>query len=203
MNGVEALIGIRMQNTGCRNPPIQQWVESISTEVRALAATDLNAPPQSAYALPENAQLARVTGHRMVLVVTLHNLPKPHADLTHTMVLPVSHTAQSLGHSFPALCRARVGLYDVLLSLRPSLPDLRRGLPLLVRPVQRYYGTVRLLLNVHVRILVYAFADRLAGSRACCFSACAGSNDYAGPNRHSRLSRPPYCLPPLVMESAS
>jgi hypothetical protein len=40
MNGVEALIGIRMQNTGCRNPPIQQWVEAIPTHLRALTATD-------------------------------------------------------------------------------------------------------------------------------------------------------------------
>src|SRR5262245_43765407 len=45
------------------------------------------------------------------------------------------HTAQSLGHSFPALCRARVGLCDVLLGPRPSLPDLRRGFLLFVRPV--------------------------------------------------------------------
>src|ERR1035437_6030546 len=27
-------------------------------------------------------------------------------------------------------------------------------------------------------------------------SACAGSNDYAGPDNHSRLTRPPCCLPP-------
>jgi Putative transposase len=40
MNGVEALIGIRMQNTGCRNPPIQQWVEAIPPHLRALTATD-------------------------------------------------------------------------------------------------------------------------------------------------------------------
>jgi hypothetical protein len=35
------------------------------------------------------------------------------------------HTVQSLGHAFPALCRAHVRLNDVLLSLRPSLPGLR------------------------------------------------------------------------------
>src|SRR5262249_17853356 len=46
-----------------------------------------------------------------------------------TFLLPClrcfSHTAQSLGHSFPALCRTRVGLNDVLLGPRPSLPNLR------------------------------------------------------------------------------
>jgi len=30
------------------------------------------------------------------------------------------HTGQSLGHTFPALCRVQVGLNDVVLSLRPS-----------------------------------------------------------------------------------
>jgi hypothetical protein len=40
MNGVKALVGIGMQNTGLRNPPIQQWVETIPSHLRALAATD-------------------------------------------------------------------------------------------------------------------------------------------------------------------
>src|SRR5215469_12640919 len=35
----------------------------------------------------------------------------------------ISHTIQSLEHSFPALCRARVGLNDVLLGRRPFLPN--------------------------------------------------------------------------------
>src|SRR3954464_2443019 len=61
------------------------------------------------------------------------------------------HTAQSLGHSFPALCRARVGSNDVLLGPRPSLPNLRERLPFVVRLVHRYYGVVRLLPSVHVR----------------------------------------------------
>src|ERR1700691_4522507 len=37
-----------------------------------------------------------------------------------------SHTAQSLGHSFPALCRVGVGQNDVLLGPHPFLPRLRR-----------------------------------------------------------------------------
>ena len=40
-----------------------------------------------------------------------------------------SHTAQSLGHSFPALGQTRVGLSDVLLGPHPSLPGLRGGFP--------------------------------------------------------------------------
>src|SRR3954452_4103573 len=65
------------------------------------------------------------------------------------------HTAQPLGRAFPALCRGHVRSIDVLLSLRPSLPRLRTGLHLFVRPVQQYYGAVRLLLSAHVRRSVY------------------------------------------------
>ena len=47
-----------------------------------------------------------------------------------SFLLPFScclpHSAPSLGHSFPALCRARVGLTDVFLGPRPFLPNLRQ-----------------------------------------------------------------------------
>ena len=101
--------------------------------------------------------------------------------------LLLAHTAPSLGHSFPALCRARVGLSDVLLGPRPSLPCLRRRLILFVRQVHRYYGAVRLLRSMPVRCTAYSLfgpvsilvkiekIQRSPGSRACCFSACAGS----------------------------
>src|ERR1700733_8922284 len=63
----------------------------------------------------------------------------------------LTHTAQSLGHPFPALCRVSVGLNDVLLGPRPYLPYLRRGLSLFVRQVHRYYGAVQLLWSVPAR----------------------------------------------------
>ena len=34
MNGVEALIGIGMQNTRLRNPPVEHWVETIPAYLR-------------------------------------------------------------------------------------------------------------------------------------------------------------------------
>src|SRR5207244_6827362 len=40
MNGVEALVGIRMQNTWVRTPPVEQWVETVPSHLRALAATN-------------------------------------------------------------------------------------------------------------------------------------------------------------------
>src|ERR1700674_4788315 len=79
-----------------------------------------------------------------------------------------SRTAQSLGHSFPALCRARVGPNDVLLGPRPSLPNLRRRLPFFVRLVHWYCGAVRLLHSVHVRrsaLRLLGPASALTGSR--------------------------------------
>src|SRR6185312_505145 len=66
-----------------------------------------------------------------------------------------THTAQSLGHAFPALCRGHVRSNDVLLNLCPSLRNLRQGLRLFVRLPHRYYGTVRLLPYVRVRRSVF------------------------------------------------
>ena len=40
MNGVEALVGIGMQDMGVWNPPAEQWVETIPSHLRALTATD-------------------------------------------------------------------------------------------------------------------------------------------------------------------
>src|SRR6266487_2175568 len=40
MNGVEALVGIRMQNTWVRNPPVEQWVETVPSHLCALTATN-------------------------------------------------------------------------------------------------------------------------------------------------------------------
>jgi hypothetical protein len=84
MKWLEALVGIGMQNVWVRNPRVEQWVETLPAHLRALTATDENAPPQSAYATPEDAQLTGVSGQRMVLVVALHDLPEPCADLTRT-----------------------------------------------------------------------------------------------------------------------
>jgi hypothetical protein len=39
-DAVQALIGIRMQNAGDRNPPIQQWVEAIHDSARVFEGAD-------------------------------------------------------------------------------------------------------------------------------------------------------------------
>jgi hypothetical protein len=40
MSGVEALTRIGMQDAGFRNPPVQQWDQTIPSHLRALTATD-------------------------------------------------------------------------------------------------------------------------------------------------------------------
>src|SRR6266403_238843 len=97
-----------------------------------------------------------------------------------------SHTAQSLGHSFPALCRVSVGLNDVLLGPHPFLPRLRRRSllcssgssivwcsptpPERARPPSGFAPSRTGLVPFRAEAL-----QRSPGSRACCFSACAGS----------------------------
>src|SRR5271169_1380694 len=96
------------------------------------------------------------------------------------------HTVQSLGHALPTLCRVHVRLNDVLLRLCPFLPNLRGRFPSLVRLVHRVVRhsptsparacppcglwPSRTGLDPQTKA-----CWRSPGSRACCFSACAGS----------------------------
>jgi hypothetical protein len=68
-----------------------------------------------------------------------------------------AHTLQPAWPAFPARCPARVRLLRVLLSLRPSLHNLRRRLLAFVRLLCRYYAAVRLLAAVHEGLV----ADRV------------------------------------------
>jgi hypothetical protein len=88
MGGGEACIGVGVQNAGLRNPPLQQWGETIPFHLRALTAADENASPRPAYTTAEDAQLGRVSRDGVVLVVTQHNLAKPCTDVGHAMMLP-------------------------------------------------------------------------------------------------------------------
>jgi len=117
-----------------------------------------------------------------------------------------SHTNQPMGHAVLALCRVHVRRNDVLLRLCPSLPNLRRRLPLLVRLVHRYYGTVRLLQHVHVRRAALSLrgpalivSPRRAGDLPVLvhvvLSACAGSPTTQDRTATREITRLPCCLP--------
>ena len=64
-----------------------------------------------------------------------------------------------LGHAFPALRPARAFASRIPLGRGPSLRELRGGSRPFVRPLRRYYGPVRLLHPVHLR-LRFSFPSR-------------------------------------------
>src|SRR6266851_5659652 len=97
----------------------------------------------------------------------------------------LAHTVQPAWPAFPARCPVLVRLFRVLLGQRPSLHNLRRRSPALVRLLRRYYAAVRLPPAVHVgliahRVLPPAHGVALwattgsPGSRTRSFSACLG-----------------------------
>ena len=128
--------------------------------------------------------------------------------LNRSCLLPAPSDARRLtpagGHTCSALCRMRVRLGVVLLGLRPSLRWLRGSLSFSVRQLHRYYGAVRLLQNVHVRImdlspsrtgLLAQTLWRSPGSRAHCFLTCLDSSTTPSPAATRDLTQLAGCLP--------
>src|SRR5271156_3331785 len=92
----------------------------------------------------------------------------------------------------------RVRLGVVLLGLRPSLRWLRGSLTFVVRQLHRYYGAVRLLQNVRVRMmdlspsrtgLLAQTLWRSPGSRAHCLLTCLDSSTTPSPAATRDLTR--------------
>jgi hypothetical protein len=90
MSGVKAGVGIRVQNSGWWDPPVEDRSELLPLLPRALTATNQYVVPQSIYASFEEAQLIDVAGNGMVLVVAGDNTPKPYTDLTGAIMLTAS-----------------------------------------------------------------------------------------------------------------
>src|SRR6202046_3504835 len=88
MSGVEAGVGIGMQDSGYGYPPVEDRSQRLPLLLCALAATNQNVSPEPIYALSEGAQLTDIPGNSMVLVVASDHLPKPCANLTDTIMLP-------------------------------------------------------------------------------------------------------------------
>src|ERR1700740_705673 len=92
----------------------------------------------------------------------------------------------------------RVWLGVVLLGLRPSLPWLPGSLIFSVRRLHRDYGAVRILQNVHARIMDLSPSRtgllaqtfwRPPGSRAHCLLTCLDSSTAPGPAATRNLTR--------------
>ena len=76
-----------MQNARWWYPPVEDRSELLPLLPPALTATYQYVTPQSIDASLEDAQLIDVAGDSMVLVVAGDNTPKPHTDLTGTIML--------------------------------------------------------------------------------------------------------------------
>src|SRR6476661_8162609 len=70
MSSVEACLGIGVQNAGWRNPPVQDWGKTFPPHLCALTPADQNTRPEPAHAKFEDAQLGRVPGNSVILVIT-------------------------------------------------------------------------------------------------------------------------------------
>jgi len=68
-----------VQDFRARYPPVEQRSESLPPVVCTLTAAYECLIPQPVDALPEGAQLPGISGHRVVLVVAVDDLPKSHA----------------------------------------------------------------------------------------------------------------------------
>jgi hypothetical protein len=77
-----------MKDTGRGIPSLQEWGKSLPPHLGLLTATDQNAPPQPIDTPLKDAQLSRVAGHSVVLVVAQHNFPEPCTDLGRALMLP-------------------------------------------------------------------------------------------------------------------
>ena len=81
MSGVEACIGVRMQDSRVWDPSFEDGNKLLPPFAGALTAAGQNASPQSVDASSEGAQLTDVSGNGVLLVVAVDDLPKPCTDV--------------------------------------------------------------------------------------------------------------------------
>ena len=145
-------------------------------------------------AAPSRAVIVSVTVGTVIANRPLYRSVR--AELPHTApTLDEWRRKRTLGKG----CRVRGrGIHRSKVGLRPSLRWLRGSLTFSVRQLHRYYGAVRILQNVHARImgLSPSRTGLLAqtfwrSSRFSCtlFADVPGLFDYAGPSRDSHLTR--------------
>ena len=77
-----------MQDFRARYPSFEQRSESLPPFASPLTPACEDVIPQPVDALPEGAQLSKVSGHCVVLVITVDDLPKPCTDLARASMHP-------------------------------------------------------------------------------------------------------------------
>ena len=79
-----------MQDSGVWDPPFEDRSELLPLPSSALAATSQYSSPQSIDAPSEGTQLMDISGHCVVLVVAVDDLPKPCTDFAWAGMHPAS-----------------------------------------------------------------------------------------------------------------
>jgi len=109
------------------------------------------------------AAVASRPPHRSRRALLTHRAPPsgrtPAARGLKTACAP-AHSRQSDRRGNSAQCPNHGRLSAVPLGCGPSLHDLRRKLPSIVRSLPRYYDLIRLLIRVHARRTAIAFPSR-------------------------------------------
>src|ERR1035437_3840428 len=78
--GVKTGAGVRMQDSGERNPAIEEPVQVAPVDFAALAPANQRVPPQKAQPMPEQTQRWTISRNRKVLVVARHHTLQPLPD---------------------------------------------------------------------------------------------------------------------------
>jgi hypothetical protein len=90
MSGVEANLRIWVQDFRARYPSFEEGMKSLPPFASPLSPACEDLIPQPVNALPEGAQLSKVSGHCVVLVVAVNDLPKPCTDLAGAIMHPAA-----------------------------------------------------------------------------------------------------------------
>src|SRR6516164_4272193 len=90
MGGVEAGLRARVQDCRAWYPPFEQRSERLPPFAGTLTPACEYLIPQPVDALPEGAQLSGISGHCVVLVVAVNDLPKPSTNLAWASMHPAA-----------------------------------------------------------------------------------------------------------------
>src|SRR6185437_3202694 len=212
-------IDLRYPDSPHRQRPVRSAVNPVVQIDKSFLQTGLILLPSHSVHSRCSFSLERVKA--LLEQIRCHMVKQVGEPLLFVFPRSLAHTTQSLGHSFPALCRASARFHDVLLGHRPSLRRLRDRCP------HRCCSTPSQVLcrcsTPRQRTCPdYAFGfpgrsvagwlrtpARSLGSRACNFLASVWLSDYAGslgtrgivPSSVACPLRPRSRLPVFVFEA--
>ena len=93
MGNVKSHVGIWVQDSGSRYPPVEGRSQPVPSRPPALAAAAQNGPPKRTQMVPESSQHYDVARYGLIAVVTFHDLFQP-------LALPSTTSAGALASLF-------------------------------------------------------------------------------------------------------